>query len=302
MTMAMLDLNWAKTEEYLVEYIRDYMAQAGFQNVVLGMSGGLDSSICAALACKALGPEHVFGFALPYGDEQENDTVAAENWANQLKIYFEEIGIEDPVRHFIQLTVCDKSQCPDYRLRKGNICARSRMIILYDLSKRHNALVMGTGNKTEYWLGYTTLWGDMACSFTPIGGIFKTQERKLAQHMKLPEEIIQKPPTAGLWEGQTDEGEMGFTYEQADAVLSVLLPRFESFMGDLSEDTEDNKYYNEGLEELKKFGIASEITERVWRRVKAMEFKRRMPHSPVMTPQVLAWNKMDVDDLFGGTI
>lgn len=293
--MAKMDLDWEKTEEFLISYIRDYMDNAGFENLVLGMSGGLDSSICAALACKAIGSEHVYGYSLPYA---EQDTEDADSWANELGINFETINIEAPVddlQYMLFNSTIDRSSS-EYKLRKGNICARMRMIILYDQSKENNALVLGTGNKSEYWLGYTTMWGDMACSFTPIGGLFKTQERKLAEYMELPEKIIKKPPTAGLWNGQTDEDEMGFTYTQADAILSVLLPIC-TFEGQLIHDAK--KHYKEkAFKAIKKYGFSSDVIEKVWKRVKTTEFKRRMPDSPCMTPKKLATNNLSVDDLF----
>jgi len=273
--MAMLDLNYEEVEKCLIKYIQDYMHNTGFENLVLGMSGGLDSSMSAALASKAIGPENVYGYSLPYNQDSD----AAVDFAYKLGINYDEIDIWHSVReiaHACNLNYDDE----DFKIRQGNICARTRMIILYDQSKEKDALVLGTGNKSEYWLGYTTMWGDMACSFTPLGGLFKTQERKLAEYMKLPKEIIQKAPSAGLWKGQTDEDEMGFTYAQADGVLSVLLPRC-TYMDALIPDLE-RAYIEEVFEEIKSFGISSDVIEKVWERVKTTEFKRRMPDSPYL--------------------
>ena len=145
--------------------------------------------------------------------------------------------------------------------------ARMRMAVLYDQSEALEALVMGTGNRTEALLGYTTLWGDMACAFTPLGGLYKTQVRQLARHLGVPERIIDKPPTADLWEGQTDEGEMGVTYRDADAILYRLV--------DLQM----------GVEQVVGEGFPQELVERIRTMVERSAYKRSMPPYPVIPVQ-----------------
>jgi NAD+ synthase len=145
------------------------------------------------------------------------------------------------------------------KVRRGNAMARVRMLVLYDQSVAYNSLVLGTGNKTEYLLGYTTLWGDMACALNPLGDLYKTQVQRLAGALGVPESIIDKPPTADLWHGQTDEGELGFAYADLDRLLYYMI---------------DKGYDNKKLHEI---GFNDDFIETVKKRISATEFKRRMP-------------------------
>jgi len=145
------------------------------------------------------------------------------------------------------------------RIRKGNVMARQRMIVLFDSSAALNALVLGTGNKTEALLGYTTLWGDMACAFNPLGDLYKTQERQLARYLGISQRIIDKPPTADLWQGQTDEGELGFTYAEVDKLLYYMVDKEYSF------------------DELEALGFKGDFIKTVQERIKRNKFKRIMP-------------------------
>ena len=277
-----LDLNLQATESLLVNYIQEYTQQSGFANLVIGLSGGLDSSVAVTLAVAALGKNHVIGFSLPYLDMAETED--AEELAYKLGIAYTVEYIDRAV-YAIEETLSDiqldiKYDDNEYQLCRGNICARTRMIFLYDLSKTYNALVLGTGNKSEYYLGYTTIWGDMACSFNPLGDLYKTQVRALAKHIGVSSAIIEKAPSAGLWDGQTDEGELGFTYAEADAILSILID------SGLAEDT--------AIEALLAQGIKQKIIDTVLARVKATEFKRRMPDYKSLT------NNCFIPDLFNG--
>src|SRR5260221_7158761 len=212
-----LVINTALTSKILVEFIRDGMAKAGFQKAVLGLSGGIDSALVACLAVQALGSENVIGVRMPYQSSSEGSLSDAQKIIDQLGIKSFTIPITPMVEPLIALT-------PDMSsLRKGNIMARQRMIVLYDQSAAHGALVIGTSNKTEALLGYTTLFGDSAAALQPIEDLYKTQIRQLARAMNVPQPIIDKPPSADLWIGQTDEGELGYTYEEGDKVLYLLV-------------------------------------------------------------------------------
>ena len=144
-------------------------------------------------------------------------------------------------------------------IRRGNVMARMRMIVLYDISAAKKALVLGTANKTEYLLGYTTLWGDMACALNPLGDLYKTQVRALAKYLVLPEKIINKKPSADLWAGQTDEGELGFSYEEADTLLELLIDR------------------RLPPEEVEALGYSRQLIDNIMRRVHQTQYKRRLP-------------------------
>ena len=191
-------------EKILVAFLRDETSVAGFTKGVLGLSGGIDSAVCAALAARALGPENVLGVMMPYRTSSPESKADAELVAKAIGIRTELVDISPMVDPYLAL-----GSGAD-RVRGGNVMARERMIILYDLSQREKALVLGTSNKTELMLGYGTLFGDMASALNPLGDLYKTQIWQLARHLGLPDRVIDKKPSADLWAGQTDEGEMGF--------------------------------------------------------------------------------------------
>ena len=252
----MLKINHSLTKKILVEFIRDKTYKAGFKNVVLGLSGGVDSSLVAYLACQALGKKNVFLYFLPYTNSSSIDMEHAKYVACRLDASFEIISIEGIVDAYIQKEI-DIS-----KIRKGNVMARARMIVLYDQSAKNNALVIGTSNKTEVLLGYGTQYGDTACALNPIGDLYKTQVRQLASYIGVSTKIMAKVPSAGLWEGQTDEGELGFSYDEADQILYYL------FDERLKKEDVAKKGYNEE--------VVSEIIERV----KNNKFKSRLPVIP----------------------
>lgn len=209
----------------IVRWIRKYCVKAGIENGVVGMSGGLDSSVTACLAAEALGPEHVWGMILPYKFTPQADVKDAVELANRLGIHWAKIDIAPIVDAFAKtlgrLEMLDK-------LSLGNIIGRVRMTILYQRARVHNAIVIGTTNRTELLCGYFTKWGDGGIDIIPLGGVYKTQVRKLAKELGIPERIVEKVPSAHLWLEQTDEGELsekiGFpiTYEILDAILFLL--------------------------------------------------------------------------------
>ncbi len=251
--MSVLDIDTEQARKILAGFIHDEVTKFGFHRVVVGLSGGIDSSLSAFLAAEALGAEGVFGLYMPYR------TSSAESRRDALAV-IEQLGIEHAIVDITPQVDAYFERFPDAdRIRRGNKMARERMTILYDFSHALSALVLGTSNKTEALLGYTTLWGDMACAINPLGDLYKTQVRQLARAMGVPEQIIAKNPTADLWEGQTDEGELGFTYDEVDKVLYFMV---DERMSD---------------EEIAAQGCELKLIRRVRQMVRDSQYKRRFP-------------------------
>ena len=239
----------------ILDFIREQMRSAGKSRLVVGLSGGLDSAVSAYLAVRALGEESLTAFLMPYKTTDRQSTNDALQVASELGIAHKIIDITPMVDAYF-----DRRSEAD-RKRRGNFLARTRMAVLYDQSAARDALVLGTGNRTEALLGYTTLWGDMACAFTPIGDLYKTQVRELARFLGVPARIIDKPPSADLWQGQTDEAEMGLTYEEVDRLLFAMV---ELCRGD---------------GELEAEGFSRSFIAKVRGMVESSSFKRCMPPS-----------------------
>ncbi len=211
-----LRLNAPLAVAVLTDFLRDAVATTGTSGVVVGLSGGVDSSLAAALATRALGPERVHGFLLPYRASTPESAADAGEVAGQLGIGHQRIDISPMVDAYFALE-------PEAGAgRRGNKMARERMSILFDQAKKLGCLVLGTSNKTEILLGYSTVFGDNASSLNPLGDLYKQQVWQLAAHLELPPRVVAKPPTADLWPGQTDESEMGIQYQVADEVLYLL--------------------------------------------------------------------------------
>jgi NAD+ synthase len=242
-------------ERILVEFLQNEAKRIGIKNAVIGLSGGIDSAVSTYLSVKAFGKENVLCLLMPYRTSSKESITDALEVVNRLGINHRIIDISQIVDTFIQSLEDENIS----NIRKGNIMARVRMILLYDTSAKENALVIGTGNKTEILLGYTTLFGDSACALNPIGDLYKTQVFALARHLGVPQQIIDKKPSADLWIGQTDEEEMGIKYEEVDRYL------FERY---------DER---RSVEELIARGYDRDFIEKVDAMVQKNQFKRVPP-------------------------
>ena len=251
--MNKLDLNLKEVHNELVEFLRENFKKAGFSKAVLGLSGGIDSALVAYLLRDALGKENVLAIMMPYKSSNPDSLNHAKLVIEDLKINSKTIEITDMIDAYF------KNEKEATSLRMGNKMARERMSILFDYSSKENSLVVGTSNKTEIYLGYSTQFGDSACALNPIGDLYKTNIWDLSRYLKIPNELIEKKPSADLWEGQTDEQEMGLTYKEADQVLYRML--------------EENKTVEEVLAE----GFNKNLVDNIVRRMNRSEYKRRMP-------------------------
>ncbi len=212
-----LTLQTELARQIIVAFIRAELTRAGFTHGILGLSGGIDSALVAFLAAEALGKENVVALLMPYRTSNPASRADAELVAAQLGIATRVIEITPMVEPYLA------QYAPHDARRRGNVMARARMIALYDHSEEFHALVLGTSNKTETLLGYTTQFGDNAAALQPIADLYKCQVRQLARALGVPAPVLAKAPSADLWQGQTDEGELGFTYDDADAILYRLV-------------------------------------------------------------------------------
>lgn len=256
MLKSKLQIDADVTAQVLTNFLQNEINKAGFRRAVLGLSGGVDSALSCALAAHALGPENVMALRLPYRTSSPESLSHADLVIESLGIESETIDITPMVDPFFEAS-------PDISPnRKGNVMARARMTAIYDRSAAWRALVVGTSNKTELLLGYGTIFGDLASAVNPIGDLYKTQIRQMARALDVPDVIIQKAPSADLIPGQTDEGDFGFTYEEVDQLLALLV---------------DERY---SKEEAVDAGFTRSFVDQVWRLVQQSQFKRALPIIP----------------------
>lgn len=247
----------SQLEQTLVSFIQTTFTEQAVKRAVIAVSGGIDSAVSTTLVSKALGVENATPVLLPYGDQNMDDAKVL------LKhLQFDETAIKAiDIKPVVDLICTTRNIESSDKLRRGNVMARVRMIMVYDLARELSALVCGTENKSEHYLGYFTRFGDAASDIEPIESLYKTQVRELAVELGIPSQLIAKPPTAGLWDAQTDEQELGFTYEQADRVLALLV--------DQGQDPDA----------IAVDGIDPSIVKRITDRVKAQSFKRVVPYT-----------------------
>lgn len=248
-----LELNADIVKELLVRFVRDETQSSGFHAGIIGLSGGVDSAVSAYLTAEALGKENTVAVVMPYKASSPQSVKDAQFVVEKLGIRSEVVDISPMVDAY-----CDQWNVTD-RVRRGNVMARARMIVLYDISARERALVIGTSNKTELMVGYGTLYGDTASGLNPLGDLYKTQVWQLARRLGVPQMIIDKTPTADLWEGQSDEGELGFTYARLDSLLYHMV---------------DERRSDQELLEL---GFERDFIEKVKSLIQKSQFKRRLP-------------------------
>ena len=246
-------LNTEVTRRVLVSFLRREVQRFGFQKAVLNLSGGVDSALSCFLIAEALGGENVLTLLLPYRTSAPDSTEHAQQVAALTGVHTKIIDITPMVDPYLE-------QYPDMSgVRRGNVMARMRMILLYDHTVLWNGLAVGTSNKTELLLGYGTIFGDMASAINPLGDLYKTQVRQLSRAVGVPEAIVQKAPSADLWAGQTDEGELGFTYAEVDKLLYLLV---------------DERYTRD---EAVAAGFETKFVDTVLRRIRMAQFKRMPP-------------------------
>ncbi len=251
--LSQLDINTDLARRVIVGFIRDALGKAGFSRAVIGLSGGLDSSVVAYLTAEALGPANVLAVMMPYRTSNPESEGDARKVIAALGLPHKKIDITAMADPLLEQLPKDAAR------RRGNIMARLRMICLYDQSEEWRALVVGTSNKTEMLLGYTTIFGDSAAAVQPIGDLYKRQVRQLARALGVPESVLAKAPSADLWAGQTDEGELGFTYDTADQILYLLV---------------DRRY---SAEDVAASGFDPDVVRRVLRLIRQNQFKRVPP-------------------------
>lgn len=249
----MFEINFEQTEKVIVNFIKDSIYKNNFKNGILGVSGGLDSAFTLYLVQKALGSKNTFALLMPYKLSSKDSTEHAKLICEKLKVEYEIIEISESVdAYFNKYPTNSKTLI-------GNKCARERMSILYDFSARKRALVVGTSNKSELLIGYSTLYGDSAAAFLPIGDLYKTQIFPFATYLHIPKYIIDKKPSADLWKNQTDEQEIGILYKELDEILYNLV---DLRKGDI---------------EIEKLGYSKENIVKIKNMITNSQYKRTMP-------------------------
>lgn len=270
-----LNINTEIARKMITGFIGDQIAKVGMTRAVIGLSGGIDSALSAYLSAEVLGAENVLAVRMPYKSSSEDSLTDAD-------LVIEALGLPTLTIPITEMADPLIGQFPDMsNTRKGNIMARLRMTILYDQSVAWGGLVMGTSNKTEFLLGYSTVYGDSGVALQPIGDLYKTQVRQLSAALEIPASILQKPPSADLWVGQTDEGELGYSYAEVDQLLYLIV---------------DERYT---VEEAVDEGFARPFVEGVWRRVKMNHYKRTMPNIAKLSRRTIGHDFLYLRDFAG---
>jgi NAD+ synthase len=270
--MSKLAINTEFVTQVLTKFIHSEITRAGFSRAVVGVSGGVDSSLSCTLAAKAMGPDNVLAVRMPYETSSPDSLEHAQMLIDRLGVQSTTIPITPMVKPYLEMIPQKES------VRRGNVMARQRMIVVYDQSMAFKGLVVGTGNKTEILLGYTTLYGDSASAINPLGDLYKTQVRQLAREIGIPEVIVDKPPSADLWVGQTDEGELGFTYEEVDKLLYELIDQQKS------------------PQECVEAGFEERFVREVIERVRRNHYKRVMPPIAKLSNRTIGYDFLYLRD------
>jgi NAD+ synthase len=270
--MTNLTINTDLARTILTGFLKTEITRTGFTRAVIGLSGGIDSALSCFLAAEALGPQNVLAVRMPYKSSSQDSLDDAQHVIDATGVQAMTVEITEMVDPLI-------AKFPEMdNMRKGNIMARTRMIVLYDQSAAFRGLVVGTGNKTEILLGYTTLFGDSANALNPIGDLYKTQVRQLSQALGVPDSILNKAPSADLWAGQTDEDELGYTYAEVDQLLYLLV---------------DQRYTPEECVEA---GFAANFVKSVVERVRRNHFKRILPPIAKLTNRTIGYDFLYLRD------
>ncbi len=241
-------------ETVIKDFIRQKVEESGATGVIVGLSGGIDSAVVSKLCADAIGASKVLNIFMPSSASSEKDRSDAESFSRRWGMEFEVVSVEPVIDAYRKLL-----PSAERRDLLGNVMTRTRMIVLFHHANLTKRVVMGTSNKSELLIGYGTIHGDLACAFNPMGDLFKTQVRELGTWLGLPKAILEKVPTAGLWPGQTDEGELGISYAELDAILVEMVDRRKT------------------VPEIVALGFKAEVVERVADMVRKSEFKRKMP-------------------------
>ena len=243
--------DWQKIKQSLIDFLKFEVDKTGHNSVVLGLSGGLDSAVVAVLCKEAFG-KNLLCVLMPSQFSSKSSIDDSITLCKKFDIRYEIVSIETLLKAYIE-------NMKDDKLRVGNFSSRLRMSVLFDVSAREKSLVIGTSNKSELLLGYGTIYGDMACALNPIGNIYKSDLFDFARYLGVNSEIIDKKPSADLWEGQNDEDDLGYSYKELDSFLKLYI--------------DENRSQNE----LKKAGFDDEFFNKISKRVKINSFKRELP-------------------------
>jgi len=250
-----MEINPQQEADKIIKFIQSTFKQQGFKKGIIAVSGGLDSALSLILASKALSPENIYTLQLPFTDQSVEDSdliIQTAKIPQTNRLVFN-------IKNSVNVLAKELNNKPA-KVRLGNITARLRMIHLFDQAKKLKTLVIGTENKSEQVLGYYTRFGDSASDIEPISHLYKIQLYQLAKHLQIPENIIKKSPSAGLWLNQTDEQELGFSYQQADPVLSLLI---------------DKKLPQS---EVVAKGFSKQLVAQIANRLSAIDFKTKVPY------------------------